>query len=313
MGFLNKPRDRNLKSLSKERKKQTTNAKTIEENVKKPQKLLLNFFMKTPQTPIQTQAPTQQLKQSKQTPQIHPSETNATTQLIPSLSQVQATIPIRLQETKPVPPAQNPLADWHISDLVFIVEGKRIPTHKVVLVSRCAYFAKLFRDMPPGVVTTIEIPDFSHHIFSRFVRLVYGGKKDNIVVQDVPELVRCAIFFQAPEIATVCQEVANEAMQEQQRAQFEAEAEMALAAARQNQNLQIMPQAMDESIISPFSSEVIANELFLGTENSIQDLVSDSPDDSNFGMSIWSNDPILFNNNNDSFETAEAYRIVEIF
>jgi hypothetical protein len=348
MGFLNKAREtKNLKSVSKERKRQPS-AKAIEaENAKKPQKHLLNIFLKNPQPAPTNNAAVVNTNPSSTTP------SSTTTTIIATALNFQnppgISVP-RLPEVKPFTNVSAGL-DWHISDLVFLVEGKKIPTHKVVLVSRCAYFAKLFQDIPAGVVSSIEITEFSHHIFSRFVRLVYGGKKDNIQVEDVPELVRCAQHYQASEIASVCQEVAAEANRMQMEAQAALEAEQAgeiqqvqetqfqdpqlqyqlqmQAQAQlqaqleyqmfqhqqqqlqqhQLQQQQEAPQEMEDMTQFTSNQHLMGNELFLGTENSIQDLVGDSTD--NFGMNIWSNDPILFNNN-DSFETSEAYRIVEI-
>jgi len=214
MGFLNKTRD--PAALKNGKKKLATNDPTTAAILLIPaspeKKKLLHFFNKIPadQQPPPPYSPTDNTP--KQAPII----------VIPQIPNSNTLQPIT-QTTKvsSTPAAASSIeSSWHISDVIFLVEGKRIPSHKVVLVSRCAYFARLLRDTPAGSVTTIDIREFSHHIFSRFIRLVYGGKRENIAPEDTPELIRCSFAYEAHEIATVCQEVLAEA-NERLRAELE--------------------------------------------------------------------------------------------
>jgi len=344
MGFLNKTRDPASLKTEKGGKKAVTpiTNNLVTEDVKKPKTPLLNFFSKNnghlPQTRYQ------QSLQQQPPPPYSPTDTNKPPVIVSQIPILNTQPPPKVVSTTTTP------TDWHISDLIFLVEGKRIPSHKVVLVSRCAHFARLLRDAPAGSVTTIEIGDFSHHIFSRFVRLVYGGKKDNIAPEDAPELIRCALQYEASDIANICQEVMAEANQRLRAEQEEREREEQLLREQEERDYQLQ-QELQASAQQMEMEETAAAEHFLAQahfenasfvtleehqqqqqqhmelqyqQHQLQQLgyhvnlpaeahLNDNfvpASMDTFGMNVWSNDPILFNA--ETFEQNDGYRIMEI-
>jgi len=91
---------------------------------------------------------------------------------------------------------------WWVSDIAFIVEGKRVQAHKVVLSSRSKYFATLFLT---GSQNEIEITEFSHATFSQFIRWVYAGSKE-VSPSVAVDLKKCAELYDVPDLLFVCEQ-----------------------------------------------------------------------------------------------------------
>jgi len=206
----------------------------------------------------------------------------------------------------------------------------------VVLQSRSQYFTQLFQGSTQDV--TLEITNFSHHIFSQFVRWVYGGKKE-IAPEDAQELARCALFFQAAELVTLCNKIMEEnaSQQPQQQQQAVTAAPSPVVAEDESMEMeeptpfpshqQQQQQTIHQHQLQHFDTQhdpVIAGLAVHGDEmidfiesplsNADQDPYSGnyvSADtqytDFGFGMNVWSNDPVLFPS-----ESTDAYRIMEI-
>jgi len=163
---------------------------------------------------------------------------------------------------------------------------------------------------------TIEISEFSHHIFSQFVRWVYGGKKE-IALEDASELIRCAAFYQAPELVTICQRLIEEAAAERSRALHMLQQQQQMAAQQQAMELQQQQQQQhhydhdpvitgmplngnSEAMMELFESPLLADhDNYVSADTNVADL--------EFGMNMWSNDPVLYPS-----ESTDAFRIMEI-
>ena len=78
------------------------------------------------------------------------------------------------------------------SDVVFIVEGKRIPALKDILSLRSRVFHAMFsRDFKESKDKEIVIEDTTYEAFKTFIWFLYSGKlviKDNIDFELIPEL-----------------------------------------------------------------------------------------------------------------------------
>jgi len=64
-----------------------------------------------------------------------------------------------------------------LSDFSFIVENKRLYSHKIILATRCDYFASFFSSgTKESQASEITINEFSYDVFSEFLRYIYTGK-----------------------------------------------------------------------------------------------------------------------------------------
>ena len=91
----------------------------------------------------------------------------------------------------PVAAALSPfVASPTFADVVFLVEGRRVPAHRVVLAARCSYFAALlnpdsgFRESAAAAATRssatrgaadIALPSVSHATFLSVLQFLYAG------------------------------------------------------------------------------------------------------------------------------------------
>lgn len=90
---------------------------------------------------------------------------------------------------------------WWVSDVAFVVEGKHVQAHKVVLSSRSRYFSRLFlTSTEPEYVVT----EFNHEVFSHFIRFLYAAPKD-LSAETAAELLKCAQYYEVPDLQDFCE------------------------------------------------------------------------------------------------------------
>ena len=94
-----------------------------------------------------------------------------------------------------------PSLPWWVSDVGFVVEGKRVQAHKVVLASRCRYFSRLF--LASGEAEFV-VNEFSYDSFSQFIRWLYSPPSD-MPVESAMDLLRCAQFYEVPDLLEFCE------------------------------------------------------------------------------------------------------------
>jgi len=170
----------------------------------------------------------------------------------------------------------------------------------VVLSSRSNFFARLQVDSPQE----FEIKDYSYHIFSQYVKWIYGGTKE-ILAADASDLCRCAFQFESQELVNLCEKIIVE-NQVQIQIQNQEPKEI--------QQQQYQPQLQQFNNYQEISNDQIVNTMLAGEISSdtyiqdyeydphiqtIQEEYSDIQmevqfDISTFGMNTWSNDPVLF-------------------
>jgi len=63
-----------------------------------------------------------------------------------------------------------------LSDVLFLVDNKPIFAHRIILASRCEYFASLYNSgMKDALVSEVVINDYSYEAFAEFIRYIYTG------------------------------------------------------------------------------------------------------------------------------------------
>jgi len=63
-----------------------------------------------------------------------------------------------------------------LSDVLFIVDDKKIYAHRIILASRCEYFASLYNSgMKDALLAEVVINDFSYEAFAEFIKYIYSG------------------------------------------------------------------------------------------------------------------------------------------
>ncbi|XP_030844958.1 ankyrin repeat and BTB/POZ domain-containing protein BTBD11 [Strongylocentrotus purpuratus] len=85
-----------------------------------------------------------------------------------------------------------------MSDVTFVVEGRRFYAHKIVLVTASKRFKAMLSDrMLDPQKPVLEISEFSYHIFQLVMQYLYNGSTENIHVKpaDLHELLSAANHF----------------------------------------------------------------------------------------------------------------------
>eukprot|EP01125_Pyxidicula_operculata_P018073 TRINITY_DN63_c0_g1_i12.p1 TRINITY_DN63_c0_g1~~TRINITY_DN63_c0_g1_i12.p1 ORF type:complete len:367 (+),score=40.25 TRINITY_DN63_c0_g1_i12:56-1156(+) len=83
-----------------------------------------------------------------------------------------------------------------LSDVSFLVEGQNLYAHKVVLASRCEYFASLYHvGMKDSLSNEIIINDYSHTAFRELLRFIYTDECQISGPQIAAELMSAAEFY----------------------------------------------------------------------------------------------------------------------
>jgi hypothetical protein len=98
------------------------------------------------------------------------------------------------------------LNDPKYSDITFIVEGKEIKAHKIILSSRCKDFREIFSGEHPN---PILISNFKFDDFFHFLEYVYS---DSIVLssQNVSSIVELARSYHFKHLELVCKSMQEE-------------------------------------------------------------------------------------------------------
>jgi len=285
MGFFTKTREKGLKPASKDKKKTAAAVAAV----------------------LVTSAATLKTTQDINKKPISPTTTYATNIIQDKEEQDKKRQKSEVQQTFSISSSNTVSSSslpWWVGDLSFVVEGKKITAHKVVISSKSKGLALLIEQNPSGV---IQINDFSHQIFSQLIKWIYGGRFDIsaeeseelrmcATVYDVPDLVDACIAVKKPELdfqpvvmAPIMTELANNQLQQQQQ-QFQQQQQIST-----DFNLDI-PDIIDDFITSP---TLDSNTNFEFPSHNIDQ-----------GMSIWSDDPILYN---PEPQDVDAYRLMEIY
>nr|XP_054761238.1 ankyrin repeat and BTB/POZ domain-containing protein 3-like [Lytechinus pictus] len=85
-----------------------------------------------------------------------------------------------------------------MSDVTFVVEGRRFYAHKIVLVTASKRFKAMLSDrMLDPQKPIVEITEFSYHIFQLLMQYLYNGSTENLHVKpsELPELLAAANHF----------------------------------------------------------------------------------------------------------------------
>lgn len=94
--------------------------------------------------------------------------------------------------------------DTTLSDITFVVEGREIYAHKLMLV-RCSYFQSLFLGpMKESTMSTIEIDQVRYPIFMSVLDYLYTDQV-NFPLSDAMELFQAADLFCIPRLKTICE------------------------------------------------------------------------------------------------------------
>jgi len=84
-----------------------------------------------------------------------------------------------------------------LSDLSFVVQGKTLYAHKIILVSRCEYFSFFFNSgMRDSELSEIIINDYSYVAFAEFLRFIYTGNCNPNSSQVAIELLYLGDYYQ---------------------------------------------------------------------------------------------------------------------
>ena len=182
MGFFTKTREKGIKSLAKEKQKKQTTTVTAVEKKAVPPPVVVAVNANNENNKIE--------EQDKKRPRS------------------EVTIPIVANAA----PTSSSSLPWWVSDASFVVEGKKISAHKVVVTSKSKVLAALLEQSGNG---TVLITQYSHNIFSQLIKWIYSAGF-TISPQDAEELLSCALTFEVTELAEACSEVLRN-MQSQQK------------------------------------------------------------------------------------------------
>jgi len=280
MGFFTKTREKGIKSIAKEKqKKQTTqtNAKNTIVVVDKKAPVIV--------TDNKVSLEEQDKKRQRSSEAILTQTTTTTT-------------PISAVNSAPIVSS----LPWWVSDANFIVEGKKISAHKVVITSKSKVLASLL-ESGNG---TVFITQFSHNIFSQLIKWLYSAGFE-IAPQDSEELLSCALTFDVPELAEACSQVIRDQQQLLQEQQLSQEQQMQMQPQQQQVEVPVYNQELNE--IPDFTLDGPENNLSSFENRTDFEIPSHNQE---YGMSIWSEDPILFKPENDTNDF-DAYRLMEIY
>jgi len=91
-----------------------------------------------------------------------------------------------------------------LSDVSFSVDGKTLYAHRIILASRCEYFASLYNSgMKDSLQPVVTINDYSYEAFSEFLRFIYTGNC-NIKTSDIAhELMQAGDFYKMDRLKAI--------------------------------------------------------------------------------------------------------------
>jgi len=95
-----------------------------------------------------------------------------------------------------------------LSDVSFLVHGNRIFAHKVVLVSRCPYYACLYHSgLQEANASEITVTDYSFNAFFEFMRFLYTDHANVTKPQLAGELMCIAEFYRVERLKSLAEVV----------------------------------------------------------------------------------------------------------
>jgi len=166
--------------------------------------------------------------------------------------------------------------------------------------SRSNFFARMQADSPQE----FQVTDYSYHIFSQYMKWIYGGTKE-ILPADASELCRCAFQFESQELVNLCEKII---LENQEHPQILIQSQEPSLIQTQHQQLEVPIQVgfvSNDQIVTTMLSGEIGGEMFSNdysydtNPNSVDEHFDDVEMDvqleiATFGMNTWSNDPVLF-------------------
>jgi len=104
---------------------------------------------------------------------------------------------------------KNALHVGLFSDITFVVEGKEIKAHKLILSKSCEYFRAMFLgNMKERNEVLIQIEDTSYSTFVKIMGIIYGDNISTVVpAEQVLEFFVAATRFTLPELQRYCEEM----------------------------------------------------------------------------------------------------------
>lgn len=92
------------------------------------------------------------------------------------------------------------------ADVSFLVQGERIPAHKLVLESRCAVFDRMLEsDMEEGISKVITVTDIEPRIFKELLKFLYAEHQPQIAGKDLLDLLLAADKYGVEVLAQICE------------------------------------------------------------------------------------------------------------
>eukprot|EP01112_Ceratiomyxa_fruticulosa_P020005 TRINITY_DN668_c0_g3_i2.p1 TRINITY_DN668_c0_g3~~TRINITY_DN668_c0_g3_i2.p1 ORF type:complete len:260 (-),score=54.24 TRINITY_DN668_c0_g3_i2:151-930(-) len=109
------------------------------------------------------------------------------------------------------------------TDVVLVVEGKRINAHRLVLAARSSYFKSIFHiGMRESTQPEVVIPVFKYHVFLEFLKFLYSGDpntilclrgdddmEDGVEIEDVLEI---ANYFNEERLKNICEDAFSKSL-----------------------------------------------------------------------------------------------------
>jgi len=91
-------------------------------------------------------------------------------------------------------------------DFTFIVQGKQLYAHRVILSSRCEYFKLLFdSQMKEATEGIIHVPDISYECFVVFLLFLYTDRTE-LTGDNVVDLLALANQYNVPRLTQLCEQ-----------------------------------------------------------------------------------------------------------
>uniref|UniRef100_A0A7E4UTN4 BTB domain-containing protein n=1 Tax=Panagrellus redivivus TaxID=6233 RepID=A0A7E4UTN4_PANRE len=91
-----------------------------------------------------------------------------------------------------------------LSDVTIVVEGIRLPAHRVILARRCEYFKNMFESgMIEATTKRIEIRETPLNGFKNVLKWIYTGYITVFVIEDAFEVIRLAHMYQITELVDI--------------------------------------------------------------------------------------------------------------
>ncbi|XP_038851240.1 ankyrin repeat and BTB/POZ domain-containing protein BTBD11-A-like [Salvelinus namaycush] len=142
---------------------------------------------------------------------LHASKNEVISQLSVIFSQCYGPFPvpklteIRRKQTSRLDP--HFLNNKEMSDVTFLVEGKPLYAHKVLLFTASARFKSLLQNRPAAENTYIEISHVKYNIFQLVMQYLYCGGTESLHIMntEIMELLSAAKFFQLEALQRHCE------------------------------------------------------------------------------------------------------------